>query len=92
VNYVLFGLLGKLCGYNLEWVVQTAATTFLKAAVLLYTPAAALSAVKWAAAGWNDYPYGAGEPAEERGDCARCPGGSVASGGLTATWDNMTIL
>ena len=91
VNYVLFGLLGRLCGYSLAWVKTWASTTFLKVLFLLHTPSAASSALNWAEAGWNVYPHGAGEPAADRGDCSRCRGGSLPPGDLSATWDGMDI-
>ena len=92
VNYVLFGLLARMCGYSSLWTMAlVAASMSVKIPFGIYTPAAALSALKWAAAGWAYYPTGSGEPPEERGQCPACGLRIPSPGGLSVTWDYIDI-
>jgi len=86
VNYVLFGLIANLCDRSSLWTMTMAATKIVKTT----RPSAWLSAVRWAMAGWGNYPTGADEPPEERRKCRRCRL-SVPVGSLTAEWDYMSI-
>ncbi len=97
VNYVLFGLIANLCHRSSLWTVATAAAGMpLKMSMGLfgltvYTPASALSALKWAVAGWGNYPIGSKEPPEERPECPACGLTIPCPGSLSVMWDNMSI-
>ena len=73
VNYVLFGVMWKLCGKQ-QWTMDRLIWGW-KGYVPFYRSAAGNyeKSVEWADAGYNGWPVVAGTPAGDRPQCAHCP-------------------